>query len=217
MQESSQILRRAGGRPAAGTDPQKRSQIIEGAARLFTSLGFDATSMSDVAREADVSKATLYVYFPDKEQLFTRVCAERRDRSIAELISLLDTERPLENVLHDFAHCLLARLSEPFVISAHRVVIGVVERMPDVGKEFFDAGPQRLAQVLAGLLRHHVAAGTLKIDDCYLAAVQFLELVQASVFRPRLYGVITEPISVDDAESVISSALRMFLAAYAVS
>lgn len=63
---------RRGGRPAAGTDPQKRRQILEGAGRIFSTAGFDASSMSDVAREARVSKATLYVYFQDKEHLSLR-------------------------------------------------------------------------------------------------------------------------------------------------
>ena len=78
---------RRGGRPPAGTDPLKRQQILDGAGRVFSTLGFDAASMSDVAREAEVSKATLYVYFENKEQLFTRICAERRDRNIAELMA----------------------------------------------------------------------------------------------------------------------------------
>ena len=89
---------RRGGRPPAGTDPQKRQKILEGAGRVFSTLGFDAASMSDVAREAEVSKATLYVYFENKEQLFTSICAERRDRNIAELMAILDTSRPLETV-----------------------------------------------------------------------------------------------------------------------
>ncbi len=56
---------------------------MEGAGRVFSTLGFDAASMNDVAREAKVSKATLYVYFQDKEHLFTSICAERRDRHVA--------------------------------------------------------------------------------------------------------------------------------------
>ena len=48
---------RRGGRPAAGTDPQKRRQILDGAGRIFSTLGYDAASMSDVAHEAQVSKA----------------------------------------------------------------------------------------------------------------------------------------------------------------
>ena len=81
---------RRGGRPAAGTDPQKRRQILDGAGRIFSTLGYDAASMSDVAHEAQVSKATLYVYFQDKEHLFTAICAEKRDRNISELVALLE-------------------------------------------------------------------------------------------------------------------------------
>ena len=58
-------------RAGAGEDPRKRRQILEGARRLFLSKGFDAASMGDIAREAGVSKGTLYVYFDNKEVLFT--------------------------------------------------------------------------------------------------------------------------------------------------
>ncbi|HEY8128213.1 MAG TPA: TetR/AcrR family transcriptional regulator, partial [Hyphomicrobium sp.] len=168
---------RRGGRPAAGTDPQKRRQILDGAGRIFSTLGFDAASMSDVAREAQVSKATLYVYFQDKEHLFTAICAERRDRNISEMISLLVVEKPMKAVLTEFGTQILTILSEPFVVAAHRIVIGVAERMPEVGTEFFEAGPKRMATALAKFFDHHVAAGRLSMPDSYLAAAQFLELV----------------------------------------
>ncbi len=205
---------RRGGRPAAGTDPLKRRKIMDGAGRIFSTLGFDAASMSDVAREAQVSKATLYVYFQDKEHLFTAICAEKRDRNIGELISQLDVARPMQGMLTEFAITLVNRLSEPFVIAAHRIVIGVAERMPEIGAEFYDAGPKRITMALAKFLEHHAAAGSLKIDDFYLAAAQFLELVMTTIFRPRLYGAITEPPPRDEVEKVVASALAMFLAAY---
>jgi len=41
----------------------KRRQIIDGACRVFLERGFDAASMGEIAREAHVSKGTLYVYF----------------------------------------------------------------------------------------------------------------------------------------------------------
>ncbi len=205
---------RRGGRPPAGTDPLKRRQILDGAGRVFSTLGFDAASMSDVAREAQVSKATLYVYFQDKEHLFTAICAERRDRNIADLIEILDTARPLEETLVAFGTEMLQRISQPYVLAAHRVVIGVAERMPDVGSEFFNAGAMRLVEAFADFLEHHVAQGTLKIDDSVLASAQFLELSQATVFRPRLYGVTKEPVSDDEIRKVIGSAVRVFLAAY---
>lgn len=211
---ASEGLARRGGRPAAGTDPGKRRQILDGAGKSFTALGFDATSMSDVAREADVSKATLYVYFANKEQLFAAVCAERRDRNIGELIELLDTEQPFEEVLTKFGSEMLKRLSIPFVMAAHRIVIGVAERMPEIGQEFFASGPHRLATAFAKFLDNHVKAGRLEISDTYLAAAQFLELAQTTVFRPRLYCAVTSPANDSEIMRVVSSALAMFLAAY---
>jgi len=208
---------RRGGRPAAGTDPKKRRQILDGAGRIFSTLGFDAASMSDVAREAQVSKATLYVYFQDKEHLFTAICAERRDRNISEMISLLVVEKPMKAVLTEFGTQILTILSEPFVVAAHRIVIGVAERMPEVGTEFFEAGPKRMATALAKFFDHHVAAGRLSMPDSYLAAAQFLELVQAVVFRPRLYGAITEPPPREEIDKVVASAVALFAAGYGTS
>lgn len=205
---------RRGGRPPAGTDPQKRRQIMEGAGRVFTNLGFDAAIMSDVAREAQVSKATLYVYFQDKEHLFTAICAERRDRNIGELIAMLDTAKPLEETLTAFGTDMVRRISHPQVIAAQRIVIGVAERMPEIGREFFEAGAKRLVGAMTGFLDHHVAGGTLKIDNSFLAAAQFMELAQATLFRPRLYAVAAEPPSEEEIRNTVASAVRVFLAAY---
>jgi AcrR family transcriptional regulator len=205
---------RRGGRPAAGTDPKKRRQILDGAGRIFSTLGFDAASMNDVALEARVSKATLYVYFEDKEHLFAALCAERRDRNIAELIAHLDTQKPLATVLNEFAKDVARRISSPGVIASQRVVIGVAERMPELGREFFEAGAIRLSRALEAFIAVHVARGVLRVDDPFLAAAQFLELAQASLFRSRLYGYAAEPPGEEEVEKVASSAVRVFLAAY---
>lgn len=205
---------RRGGRPPAGTDPQKRHQIVEGAGRVFETLGFDAASMSDVAREAQVSKATLYVYFQDKEHLLAAVCGERRDRNIAEMIAMLDVEKPLEAMLQTFGAEITRKISQPYVVAAHRIVIGVAERMPEIGNEFFEQGPMRVVNAFAAFLDRHAARGNLKIEDTVLAAVQFLELSQATIFRPRLYALTKEPASEHEIEKVAASAVRVFLAAY---
>ncbi len=184
---------------------------------MFSTLGFDASSMSDVAREAEVSKATLYVYFQNKEQLFASICAERRDRNIGELMAMLDTSGHLETVLIEFGREAMRRMSQPFVVAAHRIVIGVAERMPEIGREFYEAGPIRMGGAIAAFLDHHVAAGRLQIEDTSLAAMQLLELAQATIFRPRLYAVEQEPATEEEIRKVIDSAVTMFLARYGVA
>ncbi len=54
---------------------ERRSQLLERATQLFAARGYDALSMSQLAREAKVSKALLYHYFPSKRALFAAVLA----------------------------------------------------------------------------------------------------------------------------------------------
>lgn len=49
---------------------QRRNDIISAAEKLFFSRGYDNVSMNDIADEVELSKATLYLYFKDKESLF---------------------------------------------------------------------------------------------------------------------------------------------------
>src|SRR5436853_7728914 len=73
-------------------DSAKRRQIVDGARRVFLDLGFDGASMGEIARSAGVSKATLYVYFADKNRLF-EASGEEEARQKRALASNLDPAR----------------------------------------------------------------------------------------------------------------------------
>jgi hypothetical protein len=66
---------------------------------------------------------------------------------------------------------------------------------------------------LADYLRAHVASGDLSIDDCELAASQFMEVCKASLFLPFVFQAAPAP-SEQRMKTVVDSATRMFLAAY---
>jgi TetR/AcrR family transcriptional regulator len=55
---------------------QRRNEIIDAAEKIFFSKGFETATMEDVANEAELSKATLYLYFKSKEDLFFGICAK---------------------------------------------------------------------------------------------------------------------------------------------
>ena len=50
-----------------------RGSILAAAERLFTEKGIEKTTMDDIAREAEYSKATLYVYFQSKEEIINAI------------------------------------------------------------------------------------------------------------------------------------------------
>lgn len=213
--QSSQALeRRKGGRPLAGTDPKKRQQIIKGACQVFSRLGFDASSMADVAREAGVSKATLYVYYENKEELFAAVIAVERERSIDSVLATLDLAEPAPRILETMGRELVRLVTRPKVVQAHRVVFAVVERMPEIGRQMYEGGTRRLAEALAAHLEARCAAGELSIPDSRLAAAQFVELCLAGILRPRLFAVIEEQAGEDEISRTVTSAVGMFMTYY---
>ncbi|MCZ4091416.1 TetR/AcrR family transcriptional regulator [Sinorhizobium psoraleae] len=203
----------SGGRHAAGEDPVKREQILEGAKRVFMRSNFDAASMNDITREAGVSKGTLYVYFENKEDLFEALIARERNRIVSSIKQSLNDIEPIEEALHDFAVTLVTSITSDYTIRAMRTVLGVIDRMPQLAQRFFTATPENGYTVLKAYLDQQVAAGELSIDDTELAAKQFIELSMAGFFKGRLFGMCDAPPA-DRIEKNVESAIRVFLAAY---
>ncbi|WP_092172501.1 TetR/AcrR family transcriptional regulator [Bosea sp. OK403] len=202
-------------RRIAGADPDKRRQILDGALEVFTAHGFDAASVSDIAAAANVSKSTLYVYFQDKEHLFVALIEREREAQKRGLYEILNSDLDLAHGLAGFGEGLARMLVGDFAVSAHRIVLGVAERMPDLGKEFYERGPGYGTQCLAGYLARQVEKGVLDIDDTELAAVQFLDLCQSTLVRPRLFNAKRSPAPEAEIKRVVASAVTMFLARYA--
>ena len=53
-------------------NPERETRILQAAAQLFAHYGFDKTTVSDIAREAGVSKGAIYLHFASKEELLER-------------------------------------------------------------------------------------------------------------------------------------------------
>ena len=124
-----------------GVDPAKRRQIIDGARRMFLAQGFDAASMGSIAREAGVSKGTLYVYFKSKEELFEAI-VEEQCRQQAEQIFNFEQWRATGSRAEAALAMQFARfLCRPGGVSPLRTVIAIADRMPELGAKFYQSGP----------------------------------------------------------------------------
>jgi AcrR family transcriptional regulator len=201
-------------RYAAGQDPAKRDAILQGAARVFMDSGFDATSVNDICRAADVSKSTLYVYFSNKEDLFEALMERERERLFLGLEDCLWGERGLRDKLYNFTFTLAKILCSPEVIRSQRTVIAMAERMPELGARFYDGGALRMKQLMQKYLEQEVANGTLTIPDTALAAYQLVELSTAGLWRQCLFNKIPSPPPIEDLAATSAGAVDMFLLMY---
>lgn len=199
---------------AAGADPVKRGQILDGAKRVFMKMGYDAASMNDVTREAGVSKGTIYVYFQSKEELFAALI-ERAKGLFAESIRelLAQSPEPVEG-LRRFGHAFARQIFDSEMIPAMRILLGVIDRMPSLCQRFFAGSPTNARTVLKAYLDKHVEAGFFYIEDTELAASQYIELTVGSFFKGKLFNDIRERPSDEEVSRVIESGLAIFLAGY---
>jgi AcrR family transcriptional regulator len=193
-------------------DSSKRRQILDGARKVFMDLGFDGASMGEIARAAQVSKGTLYVYFADKTALFEAIL-EQEALQHGQVVFNFDPARDAETTLKDFGQAYIHLLCRPGGGSAIRTVMAIAERMPDVGRRYYARVLDKSINRLSGYLKARVAAGDVEIDDCDLAASQFMELCKASLFLPFVFQAAPPP-SEERMSEVVDSATRMFLAAY---
>ena len=199
-------------RVVADEETSKRRQIIDGARKVFMDLGFDGASMGEIARSAGVSKGTLYVYFADKNRLFEAI-VEEETLEQAKVAFNFDPERDVTTTLTEFGQAYIHMLCRPGGGSATRTVMAIAERMPEVGRRFYNNVVAHTIARLAAYLEVRTRSGDLEIEDCQLAATQFMQMCQASLFMPFIFQAAPAP-SAERIAQVVESATRMFLAGY---
>lgn len=73
-----------------------RETIAATAIRMFLEAGFDQVSITDIAREAEVSRRTLFAYFPTKEDLVLQRFADHEDEATRTVRACRADQPPLE-------------------------------------------------------------------------------------------------------------------------
>jgi len=200
--------------PAAGDEESaKRRQIVDGARAVFLAQGFDAASMNDIARAAGVSKGTLYVYFTNKEQLFEAIVEQECEAQAEGIFDLDPEDHHVEAVLTGLGLAYVRFLCRPEKAQAIRAVIAIAERMPELGRRFYESGPARGIARLAAYIAAQADAGLLVVEDCEIAAAQLMEACQAMIFKSMVFNFVRQP-DPERIERVVRMAIAAFLKAY---
>ncbi|MBE1583790.1 TetR/AcrR family transcriptional regulator [Nonomuraea angiospora] len=193
-------------------DDVKIVQIRAAAKTLFLRHGFANVSTAALAKEAGVSKETLYTRYPSKEAVLADVL-EHLITTTEELpvaTTVITCRTDLERELRNFADKLLAGLMDREYMELARIVIAETPRLPHVGETFRGAVPDRAMAVARGLLAAARDADVIEDLDLHSAALMLVSpLVIHALVNVLLVAPTAErPPATLDVDSCVSLFLR---------
>nr|WP_153670289.1 TetR/AcrR family transcriptional regulator [Phyllobacterium sp. SYP-B3895] len=207
VSENSQSRR---GRPANEALGQT---IIDAASELFVELGFQATTLDNVAKRAKISKLSIYRHFENKEALFSAAIAARCHQFAPQAV-IEGVDGSAEEQLMAAGSSLLRTLLSPDVRSVEAMVMADKTNQRSLSKLFYEAGPANVIDQIEALLRQLHAKAVLNVPDPLQSARLFAALIKGSDLL--MIARFDEARAEDDkeVESYCRSAVAMFIAAH---
>jgi AcrR family transcriptional regulator len=192
---------------------KKRKAILDVATQMFGEFGFERTSMSEICSRVGGSKATLYKYFPSKEELFIEVMFISVEAEFEATHSCLDPNAEnIEETLLQFGFRILTFGYSPRVLAGRRLMVAEAGRS-NFGPEMFERGPERSKAEMAKFLRSAMTRGKLKKTDVKVATQHLYGLLDAEI-HDRYMLCPKETISAATIRKVVRRAIDVFMKAY---
>ncbi|MGN5724321.1 TetR/AcrR family transcriptional regulator [Acinetobacter calcoaceticus] len=159
---------------------EKDQKILDAATKFFLIHGFSGTTTDMIQKEAGVSKATMYGCYKNKEAMFAAVI-ERQCRNMQEQIILVETKAEnLRSALTEIGKTYLCFILSHSGLAFFRVCIAEAVRFPELSEKFFEVGPQKLANIIAGYLEKSQKNNEIELNSSAdIAANIFLALLRS--------------------------------------
>ncbi|MBL0947245.1 TetR/AcrR family transcriptional regulator [Brevundimonas sp.] len=162
-------------------DPRCRYVLVE-ARRHFLAEGFAATRVEPIARDAGVSTATLYTFFPSKADLFQAVIDDTSDEFARQMDEVRAVDGPARCQLTRFCEAYVAFMADPLVTSVFRLVMAERTRFQAMALHFYERGKTRIGVTLVEAITALAARGELACDKPSWAAGQLMGMLEHPVF-----------------------------------
>jgi TetR/AcrR family transcriptional regulator, mexJK operon transcriptional repressor len=203
--------------PAEKRSDRKHRQIMQAATRVFVAKGYDGTSMDEIAAKASVSKQTIYKHFSDKDHLFTEIVLATTqcvDDVLKLIVEELGETRDLGADLGRFARTFLEALMAEELLQIRRLIISNAERMPSLGRSWYEQGFGRMLAMLASSFQSLTDRKLLEIKDPLLAANHFAGMLLWIPVNEAMFTGNNKPKTKAELDRLAVAAVKAFIAAY---
>jgi AcrR family transcriptional regulator len=188
----------------------RRQAILDAARIVFNEEGYERASMAQICARVGGSKATLYRYFPSKEELFADAMFDAMDEQGRGMLDLLDPGEPdVAKVLLRFGDAYLVFMSGPQVLRVMRLAITEGGRS-EFGAKLYRLGPKRGWSSISDYIAEIMTKGILPQSDPHMAAMHLKGLLDSGFIVPMLFGAEPEL----ERKAAVAGAVTAFLRAY---
>jgi len=175
------VVRAAPGTPREARRAERRDAILAAALDEFSSQGFAAARLDDVAKRAGVAKGTIYLYFRDKEALFQELIRSMLTPVVGSLEALRDADMPLRAVADQLVEIFVTDIFGTRRRDVIRLMIAEGRRFPNLAEFYYREVLSRILAAMRTLLARAAARG--EVPE---ALAQFPQLLAA----PGLVAVV---------------------------
>lgn len=194
----------------------KREAILDKAAEVFRESGFDGASMATICARVGGSKATLYSYFPSKDELFFEVMLRSSEAAFLAVYDSIDPHTDdIATALHHFGIRYLDFLYSPEIRAGRHLAIAESGRT-ELGRLLYQRGVSRSRKLLSDFLQAAMDKGKLRQANPDLVARQLYALLEAELIDHFLFR-LTDHFPAGQIEEATTHALDVFMAAYGPS
>lgn len=185
----------------------RREQIVDAAIRCWLGDGYDATSVAAIAREADLAKGTVYLYFPTKEDILA--AAIDRYSLVPDVRTFLAQvgDRPMRDTLPLFARALWGALRAR--VDVIRFFAREVTVRPEHARRFLETVVLPTNTMVAEHLEGRVASGELRDVDMFIAARSLVGMLLVFLISQHVFG--GQELHPLDDEEVVATITDVFL------
>lgn len=200
-------------RPSGRYTPERRQEIVEAAATLFLSHGYEEVSIDDVVARVGGSKGTIYSWFGGKAGLFEAVIREFCARTSNDLEIEFDPTLPVAEQLHGFSRAFLKLILSRQSLQFHRLIVSITGRFPDLARVFYEAGPESAYGMLQHWIERQQANRQIVPGNARQMAILHADMLTAHHQLAGLIGIESENTAAR-VDATIRQATSAFMAAY---
>ena len=191
----------------------KRKELIKHATKMFLEMGYEKASMNNLVKRSGSSKSTIYKHFRSRQALFIAVLDEKLRDHLAPIENLDLTTLSIEEGLKLIGRTSIKVITSKDNVNLCRIIYAEAERIPYVGKTYYEHGPRRGMAGVAKYLSTMVERGRIRCADPSMAAEYFWGMI---LYKPMLerYCGIKGPLTAREQKNYIDKVVDSFISAF---